>query len=284
MRDRQTRELVAVKYIERGEKIDENVQREITNHCSLRHPNIVRFKEVILTPTHLAIVIEYASGGELFECICNAGRFSENEITISECVLDSERDCKGNSQFTEKSFEITIQGRSDNDVRESNKYCLQKDVNAREMSRTESEIEFAFNDEDIFKSCLALSELSPPTGEDEKHCNLYPHLEEEEKEYDLVGSEKKITGSLPDITHDSSSLHVRDSISSFGSERSSPIHVPGPKIEGRGVLAKFPGSLPNMGSHFSDGETSDAKGLFSRSLDINSSFCVYESRNTFVNT
>lgn len=60
-------------------QIDENVQREIINHRSLRHPNIVRFKEVILTPTHLAIVMEYASGGELFERICNAGRFSEDE-------------------------------------------------------------------------------------------------------------------------------------------------------------------------------------------------------------
>ncbi|KAH0977634.1 hypothetical protein GBA52_027353 [Prunus armeniaca] len=82
MRDKQTDELVAVKYIERGEKIDENVQREIINHRSLRHPNIVRFKEVILTPTHLAIVMEYASGGELFERICNAGRFSEDESSV----------------------------------------------------------------------------------------------------------------------------------------------------------------------------------------------------------
>ncbi|KAI3669862.1 hypothetical protein L6452_41314 [Arctium lappa] len=79
MRDKQTKELVAVKYIERGEKIDENVQREIINHRSLRHPNIVRFRELILTPTHLAIVMEYASGGELFDRICNAGRFSEGE-------------------------------------------------------------------------------------------------------------------------------------------------------------------------------------------------------------
>ncbi|KAK1301174.1 Serine/threonine-protein kinase SAPK10 [Acorus calamus] len=47
MRDKQTKELVAVKYIERGEKIDENVQREIINHRSLRHPNIVRFKEQV---------------------------------------------------------------------------------------------------------------------------------------------------------------------------------------------------------------------------------------------
>lgn len=79
LRDKKTKELVAVKYIERGAKIDENVQREIINHRSLRHPNIVRFKEVCLTPSHLAIVMEYAAGGELFERICNAGRFSEDE-------------------------------------------------------------------------------------------------------------------------------------------------------------------------------------------------------------
>ncbi|KAM1457388.1 hypothetical protein ACFX13_035433 [Malus domestica] len=61
--------------------IDENVQREIINHRSLRDPNIVRFKEfrTTLTPAHLAIVMEYAFGGELFERICNAGRFSEDE-------------------------------------------------------------------------------------------------------------------------------------------------------------------------------------------------------------
>ncbi|KAI5067394.1 hypothetical protein GOP47_0017922 [Adiantum capillus-veneris] len=79
MRDEASRELVAVKYIERGGKIDENVTREIVNHRSLLHPNIVRFKEVFLTPTHLAIVMEYAAGGELFERICRAGRFSEDE-------------------------------------------------------------------------------------------------------------------------------------------------------------------------------------------------------------
>ncbi|XP_078155876.1 serine/threonine-protein kinase SAPK3-like [Carex rostrata] len=78
-RDRKTKELVAVKYIDRGKKIDENVQREIINHRSLRHPNIIRFKEIVVTPTHLAIIMEYAAGGELFERICSAGRFSEDE-------------------------------------------------------------------------------------------------------------------------------------------------------------------------------------------------------------
>ena len=100
-------------------QIDENVAREIMNHRSLRHPNIIRFKEasalkfvrcwinfhwelysinymllfpldfilqVVLTPTHLAIVMEYAAGGELFERICNAGRFSEDEVTTSHTL------------------------------------------------------------------------------------------------------------------------------------------------------------------------------------------------------
>ncbi|CAI0430717.1 unnamed protein product, partial [Linum tenue] len=72
--------------------IDENVAREIINHRSLRHHNIIRFKEaislqVVLTPSHLAIVMEYAAGGELFERIWSAGRFSEDE-TDKASMLD----------------------------------------------------------------------------------------------------------------------------------------------------------------------------------------------------
>lgn len=71
---------VAVKLIRRGEKtIDNNVMREVVIHHSLHHPNIVMFSEVRLTPTHLAIVMEYANGGELFDKICSCGRFNENE-------------------------------------------------------------------------------------------------------------------------------------------------------------------------------------------------------------
>ncbi|WVZ12796.1 hypothetical protein V8G54_017326 [Vigna mungo] len=88
-KDKKTGELVAIKYIERGKKIDANVQREIVNHRSLRHPNIIRFKEVFLTHTHLAIVLEYAAGGELFERICNAGRLSEDEYPLYKYKLSS---------------------------------------------------------------------------------------------------------------------------------------------------------------------------------------------------
>ncbi|KAH9664519.1 serine/threonine-protein kinase SAPK2 [Citrus sinensis] len=82
VRDKWSGELYAVKYIQRGQKIDEHVQREIMNHRALKHPNIIRFKEVFLTPTELAIVMEYAAGGELFERICSAGRFSEDESSV----------------------------------------------------------------------------------------------------------------------------------------------------------------------------------------------------------
>ncbi|RID57356.1 hypothetical protein BRARA_F00733 [Brassica rapa] len=98
MRVKNSKELVAMKFIERGSKIDEDLVREIMKHKSLHHPNVIRFKEVNLiafifhtfggfwlsiqvvsTPTHLAIVMEYAARGELYKHIRRAGRFSEDD-------------------------------------------------------------------------------------------------------------------------------------------------------------------------------------------------------------
>ncbi|BAT73508.1 hypothetical protein LR48_Vigan813s000500 [Vigna angularis] len=78
MRHRETKEHVAVKFIPRDLTIDEMVAREIINHRSLRHPNIVQFKEVALTPTHLALVMEYAAGGELFYQVLYQGKIKED--------------------------------------------------------------------------------------------------------------------------------------------------------------------------------------------------------------
>ncbi|XP_017237179.1 serine/threonine-protein kinase SRK2G isoform X2 [Daucus carota subsp. sativus] len=78
MRNKITKELVAVKFIER-DKINEDIEREIINHRSLAHPNIVNLMEVLSTPTHIVIVMEYGAGGALYDRIITRKRFSEDE-------------------------------------------------------------------------------------------------------------------------------------------------------------------------------------------------------------
>jgi len=78
-RDRRTGELLAVKFIERGEKISRYVEREILNHRCLHHPHIVRFKEVFMTPDYLAIAMEFAAGGDMFEYVVKKNGLREDE-------------------------------------------------------------------------------------------------------------------------------------------------------------------------------------------------------------
>ncbi|XP_071927535.1 uncharacterized protein [Coffea arabica] len=69
------------------EKLDE-IYRQMTMNSSFPWLMVISrsLKEnglsnlVVLTPTHLAIVMEYAAGGELFAKICSAGGFNEDEI------------------------------------------------------------------------------------------------------------------------------------------------------------------------------------------------------------
>ncbi|KAL8291368.1 hypothetical protein RQP46_002346 [Phenoliferia psychrophenolica] len=66
-------EEVAIKLIKRG-SVDtaqrtEKVRREIDVLKAVRHPNIVRLYDVIETEKYIGIVLEYASGGELFDHI-----------------------------------------------------------------------------------------------------------------------------------------------------------------------------------------------------------------------
>lgn len=61
---------MAIKFLERGPGIGRGVVREVLNHRLLvAHPHIVRFREAFLTPRHLAIVMEYAAGGDMFEYV-----------------------------------------------------------------------------------------------------------------------------------------------------------------------------------------------------------------------
>ena len=63
--DTQANEKVAIKFLPRGPRINVNVEREILNHKNLLHHHVVQFKGVFLTQHHLAIIMEYAPGGDL---------------------------------------------------------------------------------------------------------------------------------------------------------------------------------------------------------------------------
>ncbi|KAK9810565.1 hypothetical protein WJX73_001103 [Symbiochloris irregularis] len=78
-REKQTGQEVAIKFLERGDKITKSVEREISNHSNLLHPHIVQFKEVFLTAEYLAIVMEFAQGGDMFQYVKRRGGVHEHE-------------------------------------------------------------------------------------------------------------------------------------------------------------------------------------------------------------
>ncbi|KAL4433487.1 hypothetical protein ABPG74_002884 [Tetrahymena malaccensis] len=73
-----TGEKVAIKILEKDRIIDvsdvERVSREIHILKLLRHSNIIQLYEIIETPKQLFLIMEYASGGELFDYIMITGK------------------------------------------------------------------------------------------------------------------------------------------------------------------------------------------------------------------
>lgn len=74
---------VAVKILEKKKIVEEadvqRVSREIEILKMIRHPNIIQLFEIIETPKQLFLIMEYVSGGELFDYIVKKGKLSEKE-------------------------------------------------------------------------------------------------------------------------------------------------------------------------------------------------------------
>ena len=78
-----TQEKVAIKILEKLKIKDvtdvERVAREIHILKLIRHPNVIQLYEIIETPKFLYLIMEYASGGELFDYIVKKKRCTEEE-------------------------------------------------------------------------------------------------------------------------------------------------------------------------------------------------------------
>lgn len=59
--------------------MDQKIRREIKILKLFRHPHIIRLYETIETPKEIFLVMEYVSGGELFDYIVKRGRLAESE-------------------------------------------------------------------------------------------------------------------------------------------------------------------------------------------------------------
>lgn len=79
----ETGESVAIKVLAKStilkHKMVDQIKREISIMKIVRHPHIVRLHEVLASSTKIFIVLEFVTGGELFDKIVNRRRLPENE-------------------------------------------------------------------------------------------------------------------------------------------------------------------------------------------------------------
>lgn len=78
--DRVTRAKVAVKTIDKKGSTDAFLQREISIMRKVRHPNVVQTIDIFESVNKYHIVMEFLSGGSLFDLMSGNRRFAECEV------------------------------------------------------------------------------------------------------------------------------------------------------------------------------------------------------------
>eukprot|EP00252_Welwitschia_mirabilis_P021838 TRINITY_DN571_c0_g1_i2.p1 TRINITY_DN571_c0_g1~~TRINITY_DN571_c0_g1_i2.p1 ORF type:complete len:439 (-),score=107.73 TRINITY_DN571_c0_g1_i2:503-1819(-) len=82
-RNSETGESVAIKVLDKEKvlqhKMVDQIKREISTMKLIKHPNVIQLYEVMASKTKIYLVMEFVSGGELFDKIVNYGRLKEDE-------------------------------------------------------------------------------------------------------------------------------------------------------------------------------------------------------------
>ncbi|XP_075512018.1 CBL-interacting serine/threonine-protein kinase 3-like isoform X1 [Primulina tabacum] len=79
----ETGQSVALKIINKDlvlkHKMTEQIKREIATMKLIKHPNVIRLYEVMASKTKIFIIMEFVTGGELFDKIATHGKMQEDE-------------------------------------------------------------------------------------------------------------------------------------------------------------------------------------------------------------
>ncbi|MCO5586712.1 hypothetical protein L7F22_040654 [Adiantum nelumboides] len=82
-RNTETGDNVAIKIVNKEKilkhKMVEQIKREISTMKLIKHPNVVQLYEVLASKTNIYIVLEFVTGGELFDKIFHQGKLKEDE-------------------------------------------------------------------------------------------------------------------------------------------------------------------------------------------------------------
>ena len=73
--------IIRISTLKTKELVDK-IKREIEFSKFFRHPNIIHLYEVIETKNEIILIMEYASGGELFDLLCQEIVFQNININI----------------------------------------------------------------------------------------------------------------------------------------------------------------------------------------------------------
>lgn len=80
--------VVAIKIIDKSKVEDmKDIQTEIDILFKLSHPNIISLFEIYDSPKHMNLVMEYVTGGELFDHIVEKGSYTEGEAASTMKIL-----------------------------------------------------------------------------------------------------------------------------------------------------------------------------------------------------